>query len=93
MMDQSQSGESFTISSSHFSGDQEFKNVPLNKLFKMDSGVSRDIEANSAGTDIATSGCAQAGVKNIEAISMIWTKWGLIAAYVRLVWPLNQHIK
>ena len=28
---------------------------------------------------------AQAGVKNMEAITMSWTKWGLIIAYARFV--------
>ena len=28
---------------------------------------------------------AQDGVRNIEAVAMTWTKWGLIAAYVRYV--------
>lgn len=44
------------------------------------------MEATSqeAGSTTATDD-AQAGVKNIEAVSMTWTKWGLIAAYARFV--------
>jgi len=47
---------------------------------------TRDVESNSSGSSAtATSSSVQAGVKNIEAVSMTWTKWGLIAAYARFV--------
>lgn len=38
-----------------------------------------DVEANASALEV------QAGVKNIEAVSMTWTKWALIVAYVRFV--------
>ncbi len=37
---------------------------------------AQDLEENPAANDDV-----QAGVKNIEAVSKTWTKWGLIAAY------------
>jgi hypothetical protein len=51
-------------------------------------GPDPDMEANSLGSSgisAQPSDDAQAGVKNIEAVSMTWKKWGLIAAYVRFV--------
>jgi hypothetical protein len=51
-------------------------------------GFHGDIESNSSSAEraaTASSDGAQAGVKNIEAVAMTWTKWGLIAAYARLV--------
>jgi hypothetical protein len=57
------------------------KDIPLNTI-----GGSQDVESNSVGDGAtAAAGNAQAGVKNIEAVSMVWTKWDLIAAYVRFV--------
>jgi hypothetical protein len=51
-----------------------------------ESGHGRDFEATSLdGSGRSTLSSAQAGVKNIEAVSMTWTKWGLIAAYARFV--------
>ncbi|CZR66843.1 probable major facilitator protein MIRC (siderophore transporter) [Phialocephala subalpina] len=52
---------------------------------------NNDLEANSlsggSGHGSATtssSNNAQAGVKNIEAVVMTWTEWGLIAAYLSI---------
>jgi len=58
------------------------RDVPLKEM-----GPNSDLEARSSGsTDVSTAyNDAQAGVKNIEAVSMTWTKWGLIAAYARFV--------
>lgn len=57
------------------------KDISLDAL-----GGRRDVEANSVGSGATTaSNDTQAGVKIIEAVSMTWTKWGLIAAYVRFV--------
>jgi hypothetical protein len=52
-----------------------------------DVGSNSDVEANSGSSGVSTpaSDDAQAGVKNIEAVSMTWTKWALIAAYARFV--------
>ena len=60
------------------------KDIPLDTFHG-----SRDIEANSVGNSGAP-GNVQAGVKNIEAVSMTWTKWGLIAAYVRYVYHIMR---
>lgn len=49
-----------------------------------------DVDANSLSAQsdgAASSDGAQAGVKNIEAVAMTWTRWGLIAAYARSVRP------
>jgi hypothetical protein len=43
---------------------------------------------NEAGNDygsITLDGPKQAGVRAIEAISLSWTKWGLIVAYISYV--------
>ena len=57
------------------------KDIPLGDL-----GEGRDVEASSTEGGASTvSDGVQAGVKNIEAVSMTWTKWGLIAAYARFV--------
>ncbi len=55
------------------------KDVPLDGM-----GDNQDVEVNSreSGSEKNLNE-AQAGVQNIEAVSMIWTKWGLIAAYAR----------
>jgi len=54
-----------------------------------DMGLNKDVEANSLRSSRTSStqtpNNAQAGVKNIEAVSMTWTKWGLIAAYARFL--------
>ncbi|TVY83694.1 Siderophore iron transporter mirC [Lachnellula suecica] len=47
-----------------------------------------DVEGNSVGSSLSSAHApnnAQAGVRTIEAVSMTWTKWGLIAAYLRFV--------
>jgi len=55
------------------------KDIPMDVL-----GDDRNVEATSRENDVSTApNDAQAGVKNIEAVSMTWTKWGLIAAYAR----------
>jgi hypothetical protein len=51
-----------------------------------ESRNDQDLEATSMeGSGRSTPSSAQAGVKNIEAVAMTWTKWGLIAAYARFV--------
>jgi len=67
--------------------EKSLKNFPMGTMSK---GDSRDTEANSPRSseyprDSPESENAQAGVKNIEAVSLTWTKWGLIAAYIRYV--------
>lgn len=57
--------------------------IPMQKM-----GVgqrNQDVEASSNPSDDPDADDAQAGVKNIEAVSMTWTKWGLIFAYLRFV--------
>ena len=57
------------------------KDIPMDVL-----GDDRNVEATPRENDVSTApNDAQAGVKNIEAVSMTWTKWGLIAAYARSV--------
>lgn len=34
---------------------------------------------------------AQNGVKNMEAVAMTWTKWGLIFAYIRYVFAHDSN--
>jgi hypothetical protein len=70
------SGEASASSSNNLGDLKDMQDIPL------------DIEANSVANSCAAappSGNVQAGVKNIEAVSMTWTKWGLIAAYARCV--------
>lgn len=60
-----------------------------------DLGNYEDLEAESSRPGIAAMGRSddvQTGVKNIEAIAMTWTKWGLIAAYSRSVIRRSQLI-
>lgn len=46
-----------------------------------------DLERNSQASAASQApGDAQAGVKTIEAVSVTWTKWDLIAAYLGYVW-------
>lgn len=69
-------------SSQHTQNMDSFSEPRIPKDFRHDE----DTDAQSLGASIATSGHsseAQAGVKRIEAVSMVWTKWGLIAAYLR----------
>ena len=62
-------------------GFERTKDVPLDSM-----GDNQDIEVNSRESgDETNPNEAQAGVQNIEALSMTWTKWGLIAAYARFV--------
>jgi hypothetical protein len=57
------------------------KDIPLGDL-----GAGRDGEATSQETGASTApNFTQAGVKNMEAVSMSWTKSSLIAAYTRFV--------
>ena len=52
-------------------------NIPLDTF-----GRARDVENNPLGNNASpTPRDAQAGVKNIEAVAMTWTKWSLIFAY------------
>lgn len=66
--------------------DTGLKDIPMQDIINPES---RDIEANSSSINKDShhsedSGDdTQAGVKNIEAVSMTWTKWGLIMAYIR----------
>jgi hypothetical protein len=62
-------------------GFERTKDFPLEGM-----GDNQNIEVNSreSGAETNLNG-AQAGVQNIEAVSMTWTKWGLIAAYARFV--------
>lgn len=67
-------------------GFERTKHVPLDGM-----GDNQDIEVNSRENGAETNlNEAQAGVQNIEAVSMTWTKWGLIAAYARFV--EGQHL-
>lgn len=82
-MDHRKSGESTSVSPGHGAEQKAFEDVPLQDL---GNGGTRDVEANSnSSTLVPEAGDAQAGVQKIEAISMTWTKWGLIAAYARFV--------
>ncbi|PQE09180.1 siderophore iron transporter mirC protein [Rutstroemia sp. NJR-2017a BBW] len=52
-----------------------------------ENGVSSNAKSNEdmqedVGFHDARSNTIQAGVQNIEAVSMTWTKWGLILAYI-----------
>lgn len=66
--------------------DMGFKDFQMQHMV---SPRSRDIEANISSIIKESHNSeelgddAQAGVKNIEAVSMTWTKWGLIMAYTR----------
>lgn len=74
------SSEEISCSSSH-NGGKYHKDVPLETF-----GGARDVENNFLDSDASSAPPdAQAGVKNIEAVSLTWTKWGLIAAYLRYV--------
>ena len=77
-MDRNSFGSSGDISSApNHHDDKVLKDTPLHRFGKV-----RDAKSNSLGSNAnPTSRDAQAGVKNIEAVSMTWTKWGLIAAY------------
>ncbi|CAG8960683.1 hypothetical protein HYFRA_00013451 [Hymenoscyphus fraxineus] len=57
--------------------------VGSDKIITMDEMASQDVEGNSTGRRISDHSL-QEGVKNIEAVSMIWSKWGLIAAYASI---------
>ena len=60
-------------------GFERTKDVPLDSM-----GDNQDIEVNSRESGAETNlNEAQAGVQGIEAVSMTWRKWGLIAAYAR----------
>jgi hypothetical protein len=62
-------------------GFERTKDVPLDSI-----GDNQDIEVNSRESGAETNlNEAQAGVQNIEAVSLTWKKWGLIAAYARFV--------
>jgi hypothetical protein len=62
-------------------GFERTKDVPLDSM-----GDNQDIEVNSRERGAETNlNEAQAGVQNIEAVSITWSKWGLIAAYSRFV--------
>jgi hypothetical protein len=52
-----------------------------------EKGVSSDAKSNEGMQEDVSfhddrSNTIQAGVQNIEAVSMTWTKWGLILAYI-----------
>jgi hypothetical protein len=62
-------------------GFERTKDIPLDAM-----GDNQDFQANSRESGTETNlNEAQAGVQNIEAVSMTWTKWGLIAGYARFV--------
>jgi hypothetical protein len=64
-----------------YTGFERTKDVPLDSM-----GDNQDIEVNSRERGAETNlNEAQAGVQNIEAVSITWSKWGLIAAYSRFV--------
>lgn len=48
-------------------------------------GRNNDADQTSDSSGSSSTDDAQDGVRNIEAVAMTWTKWGLIAAYVRYV--------
>jgi hypothetical protein len=79
-MNYTHSGETSTSSGNFLPG----KHIPLSDLGALGAGT--DVEATSRETGASTApNYTQAGVKNIEAVSMSWTKWGLISAYARFV--------
>jgi hypothetical protein len=66
--------------------DKDFQDIPLKEL----NETTRDVEGNSMDSKSgdskmkdSNSGDPQAGVKNMEAVSMTWSRWGLILAYMR----------
>jgi hypothetical protein len=82
------SGEAPASPSSTLGDLKDMQDIPLDTSHR-----SPDIEANSVGNSGAAgspSGNVQAGVKNIEAVSMTWTKWGLIAAYAGYVGEIEK---
>jgi hypothetical protein len=88
-MNYTQSGETSASSRNFVPG----KDIPLSDLGALGAGT--DVEATSRETGASTApNYTQAGVKNIEAVSMSWTKWGLISAYARFVEePWNEDHK
>ena len=80
-MDRNSSSSSIEISPAPNQHDgKDFMNIPLGTFSRV-----QDVENNHLGNASPTPQDAQAGVKNIEAISMTWTKWGLIFAYAGYV--------
>ena len=62
------------------------KDKVLNDASLHTLGEIRDVEDDSVGTNASpTPRDVQAGVKNIEAVSMAWRKWGLIISYARYI--------
>jgi len=82
-MNYTHSGETSASSGNFVPG----KDIPLSDLGALGAlGAGTDVEATSRETGASTApNYTQAGVKNIEAVSMSWTKWGLIFAYARFV--------
>lgn len=76
-MNRNSSGVLSSPTPSH--SDIRFKDIPLEPF-----GRGQEVEHNSVASNASSiPRDAQAGVKNIEAVSMAWTKWGLTAAYAR----------
>jgi hypothetical protein len=60
-----------------------------------EKGVSSNSNSNGDTQEVVQlhddgSNTIQAGVQNIEAVSMTWTKWGLILAYIGYVHHILQ---
>ena len=57
---------------------------PSDDVSSMISTETGDVGSdNDGGVSTSESDDAQEGVRTIEAVSMTWTKWGLIFAYMR----------
>jgi hypothetical protein len=53
-----------------------------------DVGLAKDVERASLASSTSS---AQDGVKRIEAVSMTWTRWGLVFAYIGYVYTYVCH--
>lgn len=62
--------------------EKPFTDIPLRDI-EHGSGRDGSASSSSSGKNSQELQDVQAGVRNIEAVSMTWTKWGLIAAYLR----------
>lgn len=58
--------------------DQDHTSAPTKELFTDDKKV---YTSSTDGDDTSISSNTQVGVQAMEAISVSWTKWSLIAAY------------
>jgi hypothetical protein len=51
-------------------------------------GLAKDVDEASLASSTSS---AQDGVKRIEAVSMTWTRWGLVLAYIGYVYICACH--